>query len=57
MLTASAVFTAALSPSQYYDIPVVSLRAAAWRLMSAGIEGYKVTRTPLVVVFCRCQTP
>ena len=42
---------AALPPSQYYDIPVISLRAAAWRLMSAGIEGYKVTRTSPVAVF------
>ena len=29
---------------QYYDVPVVSLRAAAWRLMHAGIEGFKVRR-------------
>ena len=29
-------------PLQYYDMPVVSLRAAAWHLMSAGIEGFKV---------------
>jgi hypothetical protein len=27
---------------QYYDVPVVSLRAAAWRLMHAGIDGFKV---------------
>lgn len=29
---------------QYYDVPVVSLRAAAWRLMHEGIEGFKVRR-------------
>lgn len=27
---------------QYYDLPVVSVRAAAWRLMLAGIDGFKV---------------
>lgn len=27
---------------QYYDLPVMSLRAAAWHLMHAGIEGFKV---------------
>ncbi|PRW61151.1 hypothetical protein C2E21_0306 [Chlorella sorokiniana] len=30
--------------AQYYDVPVVSLRAAAWRLMHAGIEGFKVDK-------------
>ncbi|PRW61323.1 hypothetical protein C2E21_0337 [Chlorella sorokiniana] len=29
---------------QYYDVPVVSLRAAAWRLMHAGIDGFKVDK-------------
>ncbi|KAI7842797.1 hypothetical protein COHA_003543 [Chlorella ohadii] len=29
---------------QYYDLPVVSVRAAAWRLMQAGIEGFKVDK-------------
>ncbi len=27
---------------QYYDLPVVSVRAATWRLMHAGIDGFKV---------------
>jgi hypothetical protein len=27
---------------QYYDLPVVSVRAAAWRLMHEGIDGFKV---------------
>jgi hypothetical protein len=27
---------------QYYDTPALSLRAAAWRLMHAGVEGFKV---------------
>lgn len=27
---------------QYYNLPVVSLRAAAWHLMQAGVEGFKV---------------
>lgn len=27
---------------QYYDIPSVSIAAAAWRLMHAGIEGFRV---------------
>lgn len=31
---------------QYYDLPVVSLRAAAWRLMQAGIDGLKVRWRP-----------
>ncbi|KAI7846321.1 hypothetical protein COHA_000158 [Chlorella ohadii] len=30
--------------AQYYDMPVVSLRAAAWHLMSAGIEGFKIDK-------------
>ncbi|KAL4422911.1 hypothetical protein ABPG75_009108 [Micractinium tetrahymenae] len=33
--------------SHFYDIPSLSLRAAAWRLMQAGIEGFKVDRTIL----------
>lgn len=28
--------------AQYYDLPSVSLRAAAWHLMQLGIEGFKV---------------
>ncbi|KAL4421750.1 hypothetical protein ABPG77_009733 [Micractinium sp. CCAP 211/92] len=28
--------------AQYYDVPSMSLRAAAWRLMQQGIEGFKV---------------
>ena len=27
---------------QYYDIPVVSMRSAVWRLMQAGIDGFRV---------------
>jgi hypothetical protein len=27
---------------QYYDLPSLSLRAAAWHLMSAGVPGFKV---------------
>lgn len=30
--------------SQYYDIPSLSLRAAAWQLMAAGIPGFKVDK-------------
>lgn len=31
------------NPTQYYDLPVVSLRAAAWRLMHAGIDKFKAS--------------
>ncbi|PSC73416.1 hypothetical protein C2E20_3417 [Micractinium conductrix] len=30
--------------AHYYDLPSVSLRAAAWRLMEAGVEGFKVDK-------------
>lgn len=33
--------------SHYYDVPSLSLRGAAWRLMQAGIKGFKVDRTIL----------
>ncbi|PRW61062.1 hypothetical protein C2E21_0336 [Chlorella sorokiniana] len=29
---------------QYYDLPVVSVRAAAWRLMHEGIDGFKADK-------------
>lgn len=29
--------------ANYYDMPVVSLRAAVWRLMAAGIDGFRVS--------------
>ena len=28
--------------ARYYDCPALSLRAAAWRLMHAGVDGFKV---------------
>lgn len=28
--------------AHYYDLPSVSVRAATWRLMQAGVEGFKV---------------
>ncbi|PRW61459.1 hypothetical protein C2E21_0239 [Chlorella sorokiniana] len=30
--------------AQYYDIPSVSIASAAWRLMAAGVEGFKVDK-------------
>lgn len=33
--------------SQYYDLPSLSLRSAAWRLMQAGIDGFRVDRVIL----------
>lgn len=40
--------TAHPHPTQYYDIPVVSLRAAAWRLMHAGIDKFKVDKVGMI---------
>lgn len=28
-------------PRQYYDVPSLSLRSAAWRLWQAGVDGFK----------------
>ncbi|KAI7845940.1 hypothetical protein COHA_000486 [Chlorella ohadii] len=33
---------------QYYDLPVVSLRAAAWRLMHAGVKGFMVDKVTIL---------
>ncbi|KAL4431448.1 hypothetical protein ABPG75_006704 [Micractinium tetrahymenae] len=30
--------------AQYYDLPSMSLRVAAWRLMQQGVEGFKVDK-------------
>lgn len=35
---------------QYYDLPVVSMRAAVHRLMSVGIDGFKVTRSSMLLL-------
>lgn len=29
-------------PPQYYDLPSLSMREAAWHLMRAGVDGFKV---------------
>lgn len=34
---------------QYYGLPVVSMRAAVHRLMSVGIDGFKVTRSSMLL--------
>ena len=46
---------------QYYDIPSVSIASAAWRLMAAGVEGFKAGSwagkpgsTPVVVFAVAC---
>lgn len=42
--------------SHFYDVPTVSVRAAAWRLMQAGLMGFKV-RSGALGLWSTCSLP